>query len=359
MAEVAEPTTTAAAPRRRSLVMRVARWVGVLLVALLVLLAATMAFLHTAPGRQFIVDQVAGIAPASGLKVEVGRIEGSVLWSSTLHDVKFRDAKNRLFLEVPEVDLNWRPFLFFWRGLDVRHLVLHRGTLYLPPDLVPGDPDAPTLPNFDIRVDRFVIDDLTIAKGLLGDERKVDFRARAHVTDGLVYLNANGDLGGGDVIRALVNAEPDGNRFDMDLDYRAPAGGLLATLVDAQDSLRVRLAGDGTWRKWDGRLVVNQGADVIGALKIANRSGRYKGTGQVRPGGWLTGLPAAALGPVVNVAAIGTLDASVLDGSVALRGRGVDADGEGRIDLGNNLLDGVLLDLALRDSKLFGPGLVV
>lgn len=358
MAETEQPAAPAE-PRRRSAVARVARWLGVLLVALLVLLAATVAFLHTKPGRQFIVDQVAGIAPASGLKVEVGRIEGSVLWSSTLYDVKFRDAKNRLFLEVPEIDLNWRPFLFFWRGLDVRHLVLHRGTLYLPPDLVPGDPDAPTLPDFDIRVDRFVIDDLTIAKGLLGDERKVDFRARAKVTDGLVYLNANGDLGGGDVIRALVNAEPDGNRFDMDLDYRAPAGGLLATLVGAQDSLRVRLAGDGTWRKWDGHLVVNQAGAPITALTIGNRSGVYKGVGQIRPGGWLTGLPAAALGPMVNVAAIGTLDASVLDGSIALRGRGVDADGAGRIDLANNLLDGVQLDLALRDSKLFGPGLVV
>lgn len=348
-----------AAPARRPLLARVARWLGVLLLALFVLLAATVAFLHTKPGRQFIVDQVAGIAPASGLKVEVGSIEGSVLWSSTLHDVKFRDAQNRLFLEVPEVDLNWRPLLFFWRGLDVRHLVLHRGTLYLPPDLKPGDPDAPTLPDFDIRVDRFVIDDLTVAKGLLGAERKIDLRARARVTDGLVYLNANGDLGGGDVLRALVNAEPDGNRFDMDLDYRAPQGGLLTTLVGAQDSLRVRLGGAGTWRKWDGRLLVNQGGDLIGAVKIANRSGLYKGTGQVRPGGWLTGLPAAALGPVVDLAAIGTLDASVLDGSVALRGRGVDADGAGRIDLGNNRLDGVRLDLALRDSKLFGPGLVL
>lgn len=343
----------------RPLALRIARWAVFAAGVLAVLVMVAVAFLHTRPGRQFIVDQVSGIAPASGLKVEVGRIDGSVLWSSTLHDVKFRDARNRLFLEVPEIDLNWRPMLFFWNGLDVRHLVLHRGTLYLAPELTPGDPDAPTLPDFDIRVDRFVIDDLTIAKGLLGEARQIDFRARARVTDGLVYLDSRGELGGGDEIRALVEAEPDGNRFDMDVDYRAPAGGLLATLLDADESLRVRLAGDGTWRKWDGRLLVNQGGDLIGAIRIANRSGLYKGTGQVRPGSYVTGLPAAALGPVVNLAAVGTLQDSVLNGSVALRGRGVDADARGGLDLGNNRFKTAEIDLALRDGRLFGPGLTV
>jgi translocation and assembly module TamB len=335
------------------------RWAGVLVAALMALVLATVAFLHTAPGRQFIVDQVAGIAPASGLTVQVGRIEGSVLWSSTLYDVRFRDAKGRLFLQVPEIDLNWRPLSFPWRGLDVRHLVLRRGTLFAAPDLLPGDPDAPTLPDFDIKVDRFIIDDLTVAKGLLGAERKIDFHATAKVKDGLVYLDSGGDLGGGDMVRALVHAEPDGNRFDMDVDYRAPRGGLLATLAGAKDSLRVRLAGDGTWQKWDGHLVVNQGSGIIGALKISNRAGRYKGVGQLRPAGYVTGLPAAALGPLVDVAAIGTLKDSVLDGSFALRGRGLRADASGAIDLGRNAVRAVKVDAALVDPRLFGTGLVL
>src|SRR5690606_4599117 len=123
-------------------------------------------------------------------------------------------------------DLNWRPLKFFFTGLDVRYLVLHGGTLYSAPQLNPGDPDAPILPDFDIRVDRFVIDDLRVAQGLLGEERMIDFRAKADVRDGRVLLDADGDLGGGDTLRARVDAEPDGDRFDLDLDYRAPAGGL-------------------------------------------------------------------------------------------------------------------------------------
>ncbi|HYD25508.1 MAG TPA: translocation/assembly module TamB domain-containing protein [Croceibacterium sp.] len=343
--------------RRRSTARKVLRGLGFVMLALVLLVGVAIAWLHTGSGRQFVVDQIADVAPASGLTVEVGRIEGSVLWSATLFDVKLRDAKGKLFLEVPEVDLNWRPLKFFVTGLDVRHLVLHGGTFYAAPELLPGDPDAPILPDFDIRVDRFVVDDLHIAEGLLGDERVVDFRAKADIRDGRVLLDARGDFGGGDRLVARIDAEPDGNRFDMDVDYRAPAGGLLAMLVGAEDDLRARLVGEGTWQKWDGAFVVNQGGAAIGAFKVYNRGGRYKIVGQARPEDYLTGLPAQALGEVVSLAAIGTLEDSVLDGSIALRGRGVALDGAGAIDLADNAFEGVETRLVLLDSELFGPGL--
>ena len=117
-------------PRGRPLAVRILRWLGVALLAVLVLLAIAIAWLHTKSGREFVVEQIAEVAPASGLKIEVGSIEGSVLWSATLHDVKFRDADNKLFLQVPDIDLNWRPLKFFITGLDVRSLALHKGTLF-------------------------------------------------------------------------------------------------------------------------------------------------------------------------------------------------------------------------------------
>src|SRR6185436_7078086 len=104
--------------------VRLLRWLGITLAALLALLLVAVAWLHTGWGRQWVVGQIGSYAPVSGLSVEVGRIEGSVLWSATLYDVKLRDAKGRLFLAVPEVDLNWRPLKFVFTGLDVRHLVL-------------------------------------------------------------------------------------------------------------------------------------------------------------------------------------------------------------------------------------------
>ena len=347
-----------AEPRgRRARTGRVLRWLGIVMVALLVMFAAAIAWLHTNSGRDFVVDRIARVAPASGLTIEVGRIEGSVLWSATLHDVKFRDANNRLFLEVPEIDLNWRPLKFFVTGLDVRHLVLHGGTLYAAPELVPGDPEAPILPDFDIRVDRFVVDDLKVAEGVLGEERVIDFQARADVRDGRVLLDADGQFGGGDELEVLIDADPDGDRFDLDLDYRAPAGGLLAALVGAEESMTARLVGNGGWQRWEGGLVVKHGRANLAALKLYAREGIYKVVGQARPGSFVSGLPAAALGPVVSLAGVGTLDDSVLDGTLAVRGRGVSFDGEGALDLGDNAFDDFETRLVLLDAELFGPGL--
>jgi len=354
-----EEAAPAAAPRR-PLGRRALRWLGGALLALLVLIALAVAWLHTRSGREFIVGEIAKVAPASGLQIEVGSIEGSVLWSATLHDVKFRDANDTLFLEVPEVDLNWRPLKFFLTGLDVRHLVLHGGTLHAAPELVPGDPDAPLLPDFDIRIDRFVVDDLHIAPGLLGgDERVIDFAAKADIRDGRVLLDADGEFGGGDEFAALIDAFPDGDRFDIDLDYRAPADGVLAMLMGAEDDVRARIVGTGDWDAWNGSFVVNQGGTNIAALRLYNREGRYKVVGQVRPEDYLTGMPAAALGEVVSVAGVGTLLDSVLDGTLAVRGRGVSLDGEGAIDLGDNTFDELELQAVLLDKALFGPGLTL
>ena len=356
---IGDAVTVDEAPARRSTAARIMRWIGGGLLGLLAVIAIAIAWLHTGSGREFIVERIAKVAPASGLKISVGRIEGSVLWSATLYDVEFRDANNVLFLEVPEVDLNWRPIKFFFTGLDVRHIVLHGGTLHAAPELVPGDPDAPILPDFDIRVDRFVVDDLRVAEGLLGEERVIDFRAKADVRDGRVLLDADGQFGGGDELEALIDAYPDGDRFDIDVDYRAPEGGLLATLMGAEEDVSARIVGSGDWDAWNGSFVVNQGGDNIAALRLYNREGRYKIVGQVRPEDYLTGMPAAALGEVVSLAAVGTLEDSILDGTIAVRGRGVALDGEGAIDLGDNAFDELELQAVLLDKELFGPGLTL
>ena len=339
--------------RRRSATGQVLRWVAGAVLALVLLLVLLVGFLHTPSGRQFIVDQIAQVAPASGLKIEVGDIEGSVLWSATLSDVRFRDANDVLFLEVPSIDLNWRPWRWLFGGLDVRHLVLNGGTLYAMPELIPGDPDAPTLPDFDIRVDRFVIDGLTVVEGIAGEARVIDFAAEADVRDGLVFLDAEGGLGGGDVFTALVYAEPDGDRFDLDLDWRAPQGGVLAAMVGADEDLAIRLTGDGTWSTWVGGLVAVQGGERVLDFDLTNAEGEYRITGEARPEGYLDGLPAEALGELVRLTASGSLTDSVVSGEFILRGDGVTASGAGDVDLADNAFAGVTLSAQLLNPTLF------
>ena len=88
----------------------------------------------------------------------------------------------------------------------------------------------------------------------------IDFRAQADVRDGRVLLDADGELGGGDALEALVDADPDGDHFDLDLDYRAPAGGLLADADRRRGGRRARgSSATARWRRGTARFVVTQG----------------------------------------------------------------------------------------------------
>ena len=343
-------------PRLPAPVLMAAKWAGRALLLLVLALAGLVAFLHTPPGRQFLIGQIAAYAPASGMTVEVGSIEGSVLWSATFNDVHLRDADGVEFLTVPRVELGWRPWKWFFSGLDVRHLVLSGGTLRSVPRLEPGDPDAPILPDFNIAVDRFVIEDLTVAEGLLGEERVIQLRSSAEVRRGRVRIDAEGELGGQDRFALLVDAEPDGNVFDIDLDWRAPAGGFLATMVGAREDLAIVVHGDGSWTRWEGRIDATQGGQPLVAAALVNEAGQYRLVGEAWPGDNLTGLPARAMGSRIGFNAMGTLADSTLEGSFALRGQGLDLDGSGGIDLGDNRFRRLELEARLLDPELLVAG---
>lgn len=334
---------------------RAPKWIIGTIAALAVLLVVAFAIINSSIGKRFIVDQIAQVAPASGLRFEVGRIDGDIFGEAVLHDVVLSDPKGK-FLTIPVVELDWRPLSWLKSGLDIRELTARRGTLLRLPELQPGDPDAPILPNFDIRVDHLEIDDLTLAPGVVGDRaEKVNLIARADIRDGRVFVKADGRLGAEDRIHALIDAEPDGEKFDIELDYIAPQDGVLAGLIGADAGYRGVVTGQGTWSNWQGALLIKRGEARAAAFGITNRAGQYAIAGQVYPAPWLTGLPADALGEAVGLIAKGTLEDSVLDGSLRIFGRAVDARLEGVVDLADNAVDGLAVTAKLTDPNLFGP----
>jgi translocation and assembly module TamB len=66
---------------------------------------------------------------------------------------------------------------------------------------------------------------MTVAKSILGSERRVDLRAGARLSRAAAYLSVNGRLGGGDRLAALVDIDKNRNLFTLALDYSAPRGG--------------------------------------------------------------------------------------------------------------------------------------
>ncbi len=333
-----------------------AKWLLGGLAAVVLLIVAALAVLNSPIGHRWVTDQIAKVAPASGLKIDIGRIEGNLYGKATLHDVTLSDPKGP-FLRVPLVNLDWRPTSWFTSGLDVRELTTHRGTLLRLPKLNPGDPNAPILPNFDIRVDRLAIDDLTVAKGVIdADAHKVNLLASADIRDGRVMAKVDGRLGEFDRIHALVDAYPDGDKFDIDLDYRAPKGGVLAGMIGTKAGYSASIRGDGTWSKWDGVGQVERDGENFAAFRMMNRAGEYTILGQAHPQPAMSaGLLADALGETVSYKATGTLKNSVLDGHVTLVGDGVAGSARGALDLANNAADGLAISARIKDRSLFGP----
>ncbi len=334
------------------------RWPRQIIALLLVLLGVAglgLIILNSPIGHRLIADRIAQYAPASGLKVEVGRIEGSLYGNSVLHDVTLSDP-NGPFLRVPEVELDWRPLNWFRSGLDVRKLLAHRGLLLRRPKLNPGDPDAPILPNFDIRIDRFEVDRLTIAEGIAGAQRRVDLVARVDIRAGRALIRADAELGGTDRLFALLDAAPVRDKFDLKLDYAAPAGGVLAGLTVARQDLRARIVGAGSWRDWKGALLAEQGGKQLAAFKLTNRAGRYAVLGQARPNGSLSGFAARAMGDLVSIDAQGTLANSVFNGRFALSGQRLVAGGAGKVDFAGNSFENFRLTARSADPALLGDG---
>jgi translocation and assembly module TamB len=354
-------TEAPAAPARTKSGWRWAKRLGWALGLLIAPFLLAAVFFATPIGKRFIADQIAQVAPASGLRFTVGRIEGDLYRQAVLRSVVVSDPKGA-FLTIPEVRLDWRPLNWLWSGLDIREVTTRRGRLARLPELLPGDPDAPLLPDFDIRVDKLVVEDLTIARGIATprDER-ANLTARIDIREGRALIDAGARLGTADRIALLLDAEPDGDRFDLSGDFRAPAGGVIAGLAGIKAGYGGRIVGDGTWRSWDGAAVARRLGDAdlppVAALRIGNEAGRYAVIGQVRAGLEDETILGRALGETLSLAATFTLEDSVVEGRAAAVSSGLDLRAGGVADLADNAVDGARVNLALRDPDLLGEAL--
>lgn len=288
------PETSPEQPERGFL----SRWTRRLATGLMVVLAglaALFVILDSAIGHRFVIDRIAQVTPGSGLRVRIGRIDGSLFGASTLRDVVLSDPQGR-FMTVPEVELDWRPLSWLHHGLDIRTLVFRRGTLWRTPKMNPGDPNAPILPDFDIRIDRFALENLTVAKGVIGQRRHIDVSARADIRAGRAIVDVRGRLGGHDRLLVHLDSEPDRDRFEMGGVYDAPRDGLLASLSGIRRDIHVRVAGRGRFADWHGYGWAQQDGRTLAGFLLDNRSGAYRLAGRVYPGDLVKGVAAQALG---------------------------------------------------------------
>src|SRR3954469_25911049 len=118
-----------------------------LFVALLFLLAGLIVLLDSAPGHRFIVDQLSRLSTQSGLRLRIGRIDGSIFGKSQLRNVAIADSRG-VFLTSPNIKLDWAPGAWLDNKLDIDSLTAERVSLSRLPKLKPGTKQGPILPGF-------------------------------------------------------------------------------------------------------------------------------------------------------------------------------------------------------------------
>jgi translocation and assembly module TamB len=357
MTEVAVDTQTQE-PRRRRLrqewMRRLLNELFALFVALLFLFAGLLVLLDSAPGHRFIIDQLSKLETASGLRIRIGRIDGSIFGKSQLRNVSVAD-RSGVFLTSPNIKLDWTPGAWLDNKLYVDSLTAERVTLIRIPKLKPSTRKGPILPGFDIHIGELRVDRLDVGPAVGGTARSGSLRGKADVHRGRALVELSAVMNnGGDRIVFHLDAEPDRNKFDVAARVMAPADGLVPALVGTKRSVNLVIGGRGSWTRWRGTAALDLSGRPTARLALGVDSGRYRLQGQVAPAQFLTGKFQRLTAPMVTIRGDARLKDRLLDGELAAASPEIRAVAKGTIDLANNRYRAMRLGIdLLKPPSLF------
>jgi translocation and assembly module TamB len=317
-------------------------------------LCIALLLLDTSIGHRFIVEQIAELRPANGLRYSVGRIKGSIYRRATLVNVAVSDRKG-LVLAVPVAQLDWQPLAWLGNRLDIRSLAIPRARLERLPELIKTKRKSPILPGFDIHVGTLRVDRLALGAAVTGKPRSGRLKGRADIRHGRALIDLTAVIEGSDRVQMKVDAAPDQDRFDIDAHIVAAAQGLIARLTGLKHAMALTVSGDGSWHDWHGTAIGDVGRDRVIDLKLGNRSGNYALSGHVSAAGLASGAGArlTAGGMVVNGHA--SLVDRVLDGRVTLVSSAIAVETQGAIDFANNAYRDIRTQARLRNPAALLP----
>ncbi|MES1972331.1 MAG: translocation/assembly module TamB domain-containing protein [Pseudomonadota bacterium] len=345
----------AAAATRRPLGRRIALWAGIVVAALAAFAALALLVLDTAPGRRFLVGQLSGYETASGLKFELGSVDGSLYGKLVIRDLRVGDPKG-VFATAPRIDLDWRPFAYLRSHIDVRSATAPLITLARLPELkaVPSDQNASLLPDLDIDIGRLRVDRLVLGAPVVGTRRSATLDAAIHIVDGRVRLDGRAAaLDGGDRVALLLDAVPDQDRLVAKAVLNAPADGIIAGMGGFSQPLVARIDGRGSWASWTGSAAASLGGRPLAKLALAARNGTVTVRGPLHPGLILTGPIERLTAPALSVDLSARLANRGADTRLRLHSEALAVTAGGLIDFGRNRFEAVQVD-----ARLLTPGAI-
>lgn len=347
-----EETGPAEEGRLRRAIRFSRRALSIAVLSVLLAAACGIAWLDSAPGHRFVVRQIEAWAPQSGLRVRIGQIDGSIYNDAVLRDVRVSDLSG-VFLEAQQVRLDWWPLGWFSNRLQIDTLHIPEARLHRLPKLKPGPKPRKILPDFDIRIMRLGVDRLIVGKGVSGRADIFMLSGDADIRGGraLVDLKLR-SLAGRDSLVLSLDSRPDENRFDVDLTVDAPKGGLLGALAGLKQDANMRLAGQGDWAAWNGKLIATLEGKSAAGLDIHLRKGDFLIEGAVS-GGVIgsRGVLARLSSPELMLRAEGHYADNLLSGQISAQSDAVIVSAKGGVHLNGWGYDNVILDLGLKKPQ--------
>lgn len=365
MTDADMPATETVIVRDRPLWQKVLKWVGIALATLIILLIALVFALNTGPGRGFLVSKLDGFTTASGLKVNIGRIDGSLYGAMTVRDLRLSDTRG-VFAYSPEIAVDWRPFAFANGHVDIRSLtspLIRYARNPVLKDTPPGDPNAPLLPDYDFDVNRLRVDRIEVGPGVTGQRHIARLDGEVHIADRRAQVTANAatiaapGVAGGDRVALKLDAVPDDNRFDVDARITGPANGMIAGMAGLKAPIVATVDGQGDWRNWRGRLAGTLGGRPLADLALTGREGRFTVRGSTQPGLILQGPVERLTAPRLDVAIDAALQDRKADTRIQLRSSALAVNAAGLLDLGNSRFGNFRTEAMLLTPGAIAPNL--
>jgi translocation and assembly module TamB len=333
--------------------LRVALWAAGVLAGLAILIVAAGLVLDTGPGHRLLVGRLAGM-DFQGLRLEAGRVEGSLYGRMLLRDVTVRDQQGEVATS-PAVVLDWDPRALFGRHVVVNELSSDLVRLERRPILKPTTGKS-HMPSLTYTLRRLAVSRLILEPALAGERRVVSILASADLPHGRALVNAEARAealpggAGGDVATLKLDAEPKANRLQLAAHVFGPKSGVIDRLLKLDAPSALEVSGRGDWRDWRGRADAAVGGEAVLAANLSASNGRFRATGDARPGRLFKPI-ARLTAPVVRY----DLAAAVRGPLIALQGRAASdvftAEVSGGVDRDQRLLHQVRVAGALADPS--------
>lgn len=357
----AAPVAAEAAPTaaRPGWPMTILRWLGLALLGLILLFALFLVGLNSDAGRRFVVTQIEKHEFENGMKIGIGRLDGSLYGQMVIRNFTLSDPKG-VFLASPEVRVDWRPIRYFANHIDVRSATAATMTMRKTPEFrVVPDTGEPLLPDLDIDVGAVRVDRLIFEPAVAGERQEARLTGKVAIADRRAQITANAETVGanakGDTLALLLDAVPEANRLAMTLDVTAPQGGVLAAMGGFSEPLTAKLTGRGDWKTWNGTLVANLGAAPLARLGLSGRDGTFAVKGMTQASRLFTGPVAALLGPQTAIDLTARLDARKADLDGRLSSDAFRLGVSGGVDLGTSRYEALQLAFVLLRPSAIAP----